>query len=274
MFGDESGVVGDMDGTAYALSLPGTGDIVSVGSSTQASLARVGGFGHRIPQSSPDTSISIPVASGSARTDIISLRYDPTFTGLPGPVRLNRIVGVSALNLATVTRMFPWMAPVLTLPTGAALPLNSPLGTTCWIGSVEYRRVLVGVTPTWSAVLDPAGPAPAAFSFAAGFTNFNTSIYESVQVYKDALGLVHIEGVGKNNNIIAGGPQTTLIGTLGAGFRPTSKKPGFNRIVAVDKAVFIEITTAGAVNLTNVGTGGIGVGGAWAFDLAFNPRAT
>jgi hypothetical protein len=168
LFGDESGVVGDMDGTAYALSLPGSGDIVTVGSTTQASLARVAGFAHRIPQSSPDT-ITIPAAVGSTRTDIIGLRYDPTYTGLPGPVRLYRTVGSSAaiptyddsppgvedlplfaitravgqaLSLATVTRMYPRVAPTLNLPATATRPTSSPLGSYLIQGSTRYVRDL------------------------------------------------------------------------------------------------------------------------------------
>jgi hypothetical protein len=177
LFGDESGVVGDMDGSAYKLTLPGSGDVVSVGSTTQASIARVAGFAHRIPQSSPDT-ITIPAAVGSTRTDIISLRYDPAFTGLPGPVKLNRIIGSSAaiptyddsppgvedlplyaitravgqaLNLATVTRLFPRIAPALDMPSGVALPISSPLGTIALQGGIEYRREIVGVSPAWVA---------------------------------------------------------------------------------------------------------------------------
>jgi hypothetical protein len=175
MFGDEPGVMGDMDGTAYALNLSGGADVVNVGSSTQASLARVAGFAHRIPQSTPEP-ITIPAASGSARTDIICLRYDPAFTGLPGPVRLTRIAGSSisvpaydssppgvedlplfsitrqpgqGLNLATVARMFPRIAPTLELSVGATLPTSAPLGTTVTQGSTIYRREMVSGSPAW-----------------------------------------------------------------------------------------------------------------------------
>lgn len=179
LFGDEPGVLSDMDGTAYALNLGGGGDVVSVGSTTQASLARVAGFVHRIPQSSPQT-ITIPAASGSTRTDIIALRYDPAFTGLPGPVRLTRIAGSSAsvpaydasppgvedlplwsitravgqaLSLATVTRMFPRLSPLLDLPVGQPLPTSSPLGTVVRQGARTSVRQIVSGSPAW--VQDP-----------------------------------------------------------------------------------------------------------------------
>lgn len=174
-FGDEPGVLSDMDGSAYAVSLVGGGDVVNIGSSTQASLATVAGFVHRISQSSP-TPITIPVASGSVRTDIIALRYDPAFTGAPGPVRLTRIVGSSAsvpaydssppgvedlplwsitrqpgqaLNLATVQRMFPRIAPALGLATTSTLPTSAPLDTLVTQGQTIYRRELVSGSPAW-----------------------------------------------------------------------------------------------------------------------------
>jgi hypothetical protein len=176
LFGQEPGVLADMNGSSYALTLPGSGDVVSVGSTTQASLAMVAGFLHRIPQSSPDT-ITIPAASGSARTDIIALRYDPAYTGAPGPVRLFRIAGSGsslpaydsspggieelplwsitrspgqALSLATVGRMYPRLAPTLDLPAGAPLPTNSPLGTRVYQGTSSWRRALDGTNnPVW-----------------------------------------------------------------------------------------------------------------------------
>lgn len=176
LFGDEAGVVGDLDGTSYALALPSSSDIVSVGSASQVSTAKVAGFVHRIPAASPED-IFIPPASGSARTDIIALRYDPGFTGLPGPVRLTRIAGTTSalpaydaappgvedlplwgvtrqpsqtLSQATVTRLFPRLAPSLHLPAGAPLPLSSPLGTEVRLGTATYRRVMgTSGSPTW-----------------------------------------------------------------------------------------------------------------------------
>lgn len=178
LFGDEPGVVGDMDGSAYAVALSSGSDVAQIGSATQASLARVAGFAHRISAASTEP-ITIPVASGSARTDIIALRYDPANTGAPGPVRLVRIAGTSAslpafdqsppgvedlplwgvtrqpsqaLSAATVQRLFPRLAPALELPVGAPLPTSSPLGTRLRQGPVDYMRVLgTSGVPVWSS---------------------------------------------------------------------------------------------------------------------------
>lgn len=168
LFGDEPGVVGDTDGTAYRLTLPSDSNIATVGSPTITSQARVAGFSHSIPAGQLEP-IDIPAASGAARTDIIALRYDPSYTGLPGPVRLVRIVGTSsaipsydsappgvedlplwsvtrnpgqALNQATAKRIFPRLAPALTLEEGAPLPLDSPLGTKVLQGDAEFWRTL------------------------------------------------------------------------------------------------------------------------------------
>lgn len=166
LFGDEPGVVGDLDGSAYKLTLPTNSDTVQVGSTTQRSMARVAGFAHIIPagETSP---ITIPVAVGSPRTDIIGLAYDPTYTD--GPVKLAKITGTStaipsydaappggeflplwaltrtpgqALSQASVVDLRPRLAPVLTIPADTALPLSSPLGTTAWWRGALYRRVL------------------------------------------------------------------------------------------------------------------------------------
>lgn len=175
LFGQEPGVLSDMNGSSYALTLPTSGDVVSVGSTSQNSIAQVAGFVHKIPQGSPE-SITIPAASGSARTDIIALRYDPAYTGSPGPVRLFRIAGSGsslpaydatpggieelplwsitrspsqALSAATVQRMYPRLAPTIDLPPGAPLPTNSPLGT----------RVYQGATAGWRRALDNTNTA-------------------------------------------------------------------------------------------------------------------
>ena len=176
IFGDESGVIGDTDGTAYKYSLSTNSDVVSIGSSTIRSTARVAGFGHAIPVGSPE-GITIPAASGSARTDIIALRYDPAFTGLPGPVRLTRIAGTSsslpaydaappgvedlplwsitrqpgqALSQATVKRMYTRIAPALDVAPTVPLPSSSPLGTEVRYVDQQWRRELdSNGVPVW-----------------------------------------------------------------------------------------------------------------------------
>lgn len=165
-FGDEAGVLADFDGTAYALTVTGA-DTCTIGSSTQDSHATVAGFAHRIPSGSPET-VTVPAAVGATRTDRIVLRYDPTWGGALGPVRLTRIEGTSSsapaydagpggieelplysitravgqtLAQATIKKEYPRIGPSMELPTGADLP-PSPIGTTIRQGNVLYRRTL------------------------------------------------------------------------------------------------------------------------------------
>jgi hypothetical protein len=194
-FGDEPGVLNDMNGTSYALTAPSSGTNFSIGSGNQQSMATVAGFVHTIPAGSPE-SISIPDASGGTRTDIIGLRYDPSWGGALGPVRLVRIAGTTATvpaydadttgieelplwsvtravgqaaSAATINRMFPRLAPMLDLPTGAPLPLNSPLGTRVFQGANSWRRALdnsnnpvwVSLTSTSTALTENDGTTSA-----------------------------------------------------------------------------------------------------------------
>lgn len=177
LFGDEAGVISDMDGSAYKLTLPTTGDVVSVGSTTQASLAMVGGFRHRI--SAGDTQdVTLAAVSGSARTDVISLKLDLAgFTGAPGPVRLVVTQGTSTaipvlddsspgvehlplwaltrqpgqnLSQASVKRLYPRITPSRSIAPDSPLPGSSPLGTIVRQDDVEYRRVLDAASvPSW-----------------------------------------------------------------------------------------------------------------------------
>jgi len=179
LFGDEPGVVGDLNGTAYAISLPPDSDVARVGSANQDSLSRVAGFSHKIPAGQYE-GVTIPVASGSARTDLIAVRYDPAFTDDPGPCRLARIAGTStglpaydaappgiedlplwsitrqpgqALSQATVRQLFPRLAPTLTVPVGAPLPDSSPLGTHAYQGAQQFVRELgTSGVPVWAPI--------------------------------------------------------------------------------------------------------------------------
>lgn len=202
-FGDEPGVLGDMNGSSYALTLPAGSDVASVGSTTQASLATVAGFSHSIPAAAPET-ITIPPAVGSARNDIISLRYDPAYTGAPGPVRLFRIAGAGtalptydasppgiedlplwsvtrspgqSLSLAIVKRMFPRIALSLEVGINSPLPLSSPLGTIARQGTSTFRRALdASSNPVWLSV---------SAEYKAGETTIVTNATGGVQVTHD-----------------------------------------------------------------------------------------
>lgn len=188
LFGEEAGVIGDTDGTAYKLTTATDSDVIQVGSTTQRSMARVAAFAHRIPLGETEA-VTIPAASGSSRTDIIALRYDPSYSGAPGPVRLvvisgsasgpptldDKAPGVEELPLWAVTRtpgqalaqavkrqLFSRLAPVLELAAEADLPASSPLGTIARRGATVYRRTLNSSgTPVWSQDQYVQSTAPA-----------------------------------------------------------------------------------------------------------------
>lgn len=252
LFGDEPGVVGDISGAAYQLTLPTNSDVAQIGSATQDSVARLAGFAHRIPAGQPE-SITIPAASGTAQTSIVALRYDPAYTGAPGPVRLIRIAGTSAslpaydssppgvedlplwavtrqpnqaLSQATVLRIFPRLAPVLDVPVGAALPLSSPLGTRLHQGANQYVRQLGGAgAPTWVNVTPATAPAnpdttPAALTLTTAFQHWGFG-YRNLCYWRTGSS-VHVVG---SVRLLTAMPASTtrVIATLPAGFRPAGQ---------------------------------------------------
>lgn len=180
LFVDQTGIVGDYDGSSYRLTLPTTGDLAALGSTTQDSLAKVAGFGHRIARNDTAT-IEVPpvLAAGSVRTDVIALRYDPSYSGAPGPVRLVVVTGTvgtvatmpvldraapgiedlplyavtrrynTTLSQSTVQSLRQWTGESLYLGTGNPLPTSAPLGSLLTLGLAQYQRVLPGTTPTW-----------------------------------------------------------------------------------------------------------------------------
>ncbi|MDR7385202.1 hypothetical protein [Promicromonospora iranensis] len=99
---DDAGIVNDYDGSAFRLVLPSSGTEALIGSTTQDSVAMVGGYPIFIGE---DTfqSVDIPVSSNSAvgRTDLIVCRYSAAWlVGEPGPVRIHRIGGVEGSGKA------------------------------------------------------------------------------------------------------------------------------------------------------------------------------
>lgn len=179
IIGQEAGIVGDTDGTAYTISLPASSDVAEVGSASEDSAAVVGGFGHRIPAGLTQ-SIEIPPSTNATngRGDVIALSYDPTNVG--APVNLVRIPGVEGsttlppldegppgaevlalwevrrragqgLNQATVRDMRTWASPHLYVAPDRGLSPDVPLGTVARRGSGPSRfvRVLQGTTPAW-----------------------------------------------------------------------------------------------------------------------------
>lgn len=183
LFGAEPGIVGDVDGSAYKLTLPtGTDDAV-LGSTTQDSTSVVGGALHQIAAGQTQT-VTIPASTNVAagRTDLIVVRYDAaTYTTDPGPCRLYRVAGVEgstalptldeappgvedmplwavtrkqgqSLNQAASRWLGRRIGPNLLTPAGASLPPNVPLGTRTRRGDEVYERVMGSTQPEWTTV--------------------------------------------------------------------------------------------------------------------------
>jgi hypothetical protein len=178
--GDEPGILSDVDGTSYTLTLPTSSDVATVGSASQDSMAIVGGFRHKIPLGQTE-GITIPAASSATRTDLIGLQYDPTWgAAAPGPVRLHRVAGTEgagqptydaahpgvefmplwsvtravgqSLNQATTKDLRVRTGRNLHVPTATALPTSVPLATRAYVKSagLEYLRTLNDQnTPVW-----------------------------------------------------------------------------------------------------------------------------
>jgi hypothetical protein len=190
--GPEPSIVGDVNGSAYALTLPAGSDNALLGSATQDSVAVVGGFMHRIPAGQTQA-VTLPPSSDPTvgRTDIIVARLDlGGFTSPPGPVRLARVAGVEGsaalptldegppgvedFPLWAVTRRSGqglnqaarrWLGrrsgPNLDVPAGEALPTNVPLGTRAVRGGIVYRRQLNSATtpqPEWFNETEATAP--------------------------------------------------------------------------------------------------------------------
>jgi hypothetical protein len=181
MFGAEPAIVGDVNGTAYRLTLPTSTNDVQLGSPSQDSLAVDGGKVHKIP-AGETASLTIPTSSNASvgRTDLIVLRFDPALSGDSplGPVRLYRIAGTEgsatqpnydggppgvedlplyaitrksgqALNQAAVKDLRVRTGPNLLYQAGVTFAAATPLGTRATRDGVVWRRDLDGGSPAW-----------------------------------------------------------------------------------------------------------------------------
>lgn len=180
IFGAETGITNDWNGTAFNLTTPPSGDDVEIGSATADSTLVVGGFMLRIPQGTTQ-SLEIPQSSnaGNGRTDLIVARLDAdSFSEEPGPVRLHRIAGVEgsatrpspstgttgvldlplyaitrkqgeSLPQATVTDMRTRLTHHHLVPQGAPLPPAASLGDRATRDGVTYRCDRVGSAVDW-----------------------------------------------------------------------------------------------------------------------------
>lgn len=182
LFGGEPGIIGDVDGSAYKLTLPTGTDNAQLGSTTQDSTSIVAGALHQIVQGQVQE-VEVPGSSNAAtgRTDILGVRYDAaTFTSDPGPCRVYRIPGVEgsaalpamdeappgvedmplyaitrkqgqSLNQATVRDLRRRSGPNLLVPAGEALPTNVPLGSAAVRAGIRFRRDFnTSGTPEWA----------------------------------------------------------------------------------------------------------------------------
>ena len=118
----------------YALTKPaGSGNDVQLGTGT----ASVAGFYHGCAGPEP---LTIPaVTSGAARTDVITIRYDPTFTSGVFPCRLYRVAGTpgaSAAPAISQDKAGAWDLPLynITRSAGQALSAATSFDRRQWVG--------------------------------------------------------------------------------------------------------------------------------------------
>lgn len=96
-FSDLDSVLGDPAGAAYQITLPGSGNDVLIGTGA----ARVAGFLHQVTATEP---VTVPAASGTARTDSIVIRYNSAWPvdGNARPCRLYRVAGTPGAGPPTL----------------------------------------------------------------------------------------------------------------------------------------------------------------------------
>lgn len=178
--GPEPAIQSDVDGTSYNLILSSSSDVATVGSTSQDSLAVVGGFRHKI-LAGQTQEVTIPAATSAARVDLIGLQYDPTWgAASPGPVRVHRVAGTEgggfpaydasqpgvefmplwsvtrspgqALSQATKEDLRVRSGPNLYVNDTTDLPASVPIGTTVHVrtAGTYYRVINDQQSPVWS----------------------------------------------------------------------------------------------------------------------------
>jgi len=198
-FGHDPAIVGDVDGSAFGLTLPPSTDVAEVGSATVESVVIVGGHPLIIPAGQTQ-SIEIPASENSTvgRTDIIAAKWDPaTFNTAPGPVRLVRIEGTEgstdlpayipplvrplwavtrragkSLNEAARRDLRAWSGRNYLVKVDEPLPKDAPLGSTASRGGTLWRRDLVGSTVDWVITLRPPERVTGTAALAQFFANW------------------------------------------------------------------------------------------------------
>lgn len=291
LFGTESGVINDMDGSAYKVTLPSSGNVVTFGSTSQASLSVVGGFRHRISAGDTQT-VTLPAMGGAARTDIVVARLDlATFTGAPGPVRLTPITGTSTsipmvddsapgvedLPLwaftrqpgqtaaqAVVTRLFTRLSRVRGVAPGAPLPLTASLDSVAIRDGVEYRRVLGSASvPEWKEITTVA---PTVTAFPGAFGWGVVTGYAKPGFFKDSSGVVHGSGAMRSLSARSAG---SLVGRLPTGYRPNAIEPLQIDATTPSAAVRFDVAPSGDITLVHAIGADVAV---FLNDMKFNPN--
>jgi hypothetical protein len=264
IFGGEPGIVGDVDGSAYNLTLGAGTDDAQLGSVTQDSVAVVGGFMHRIVGGSTQAVTIPPSTNVVGRTDIIAVRLDAgTYTSAPGPCRLVRIAGVEGssarpsmdeappgvedfplwavtrkgngttaegLNQAAKVDLRRRTGPNLTVPAGESLPVNVPVGTRARRGDAEFVREMVGSSAAWSEI-DPVRTGTIAYHISGGSPAYGrySSAYPANIRYVLQGGRVMLSGMLKriaSTTSIPNGSPFPITQPLPAEIRPTQITDG------------------------------------------------
>lgn len=244
-FGSEAGIRGDTNGTAFGLTLPPSGDVAEVGSTTIDSVAKVGGFPVKIPAGSTQ-SVTIPASDGggtNGRTDLIVERFDSaTYTTAPGPSRLAVITGTEgstavpshdpkvelplwavrrregeSLNQAIPTDLRVWIGETLRVAADAPMPTSAPLGTRATRDGTTYRRDMVSSSPQWVAEAWPVVVVTgvSAIGNSSGYTRGSGSRIEREGPYRRLHGEATKAGATLNANSM-GGLGDFVVATLAA----------------------------------------------------------
>lgn len=196
-----AGIVGDIDGSAFGITLPPSSDVAEIGSPTIESICVVGGLPLIIPAGLTQ-SMTIPASTNASvgRTDIIAARFDTaTFTTDPGPLRLHRHAGTEgsaslpgydyampspmsfplwavtrkqgqSLNQATVRDLRMRSGWHYAVASGGILPQSAPLGSTATRDGITYRRDFVGAALDWVQEWSPTN-AEGATVYDTGWIN-------------------------------------------------------------------------------------------------------
>lgn len=255
IFGAQAAIVGDTDGSAFALTLPPSGNDAVLGSPTIESIVLVGG--HPLIIAAGDTQeITIPASTNPTigRTDIIAARRDAaTFTTPPGPVRLVRIAGTEgsaalpsysapltealwavtrkqgqALNQATPRDLRNRSAKSFLVPAGSPLPQDAPLGARATRDGSIWRRDLDGSSVQWVLEYEPpvfiTNPTLATMAVADGWARMGTTSLERDGRWRIGTFTVRRSGSAIESNSRGGMNDITIV-QLHPTDRPTPGTP-------------------------------------------------